>query len=541
MKSIIYRITLLESTLATMLDGDPNSAISFDFLPGSVLRGMVIMKYIRAKQGADPKWKFDAGDPEARRLFFDGNTRFLNGYILNEAGRRTLPTPQSWQRKKGQDSPLRDFAIVDLPEGDEFQWKGVKPSLSSCAHPEGEGDLENIPKVLLHGPEHNIAVHTARNRRFGRAMPNDKIKPGERKGAVYRYDSLADRQTFEAAIVCDKDSDTGSLLPLLKGEANLGGSRSGGYSRVKIEETIEEMGNWREVGGDLDNEADGKLIVTLLSDTLIRDSKGQLGVDLNEVAAAISARLGGLPLKLHKNKTFLRGREIGGFNRKWGLPLPQGLAVQMGSVLVFDKPNATLDQLKELEIQGIGERRTEGFGRLAVNWHTKEEWEVAPRLAKRESPVPVPINDPESKALALRIVNRMLRQRLDASLIQYANNLENRVKGPNKSQLSRFRKVIHDALLQPPVAGRQRLRQYVNKLGERQATRKLFNQELREWFESRINDDTKIWKEMGISDPNLPKVGVNVKADLNELAYEYNLRLLDAVLTRAAKKQKGDN
>ncbi len=58
---------------------------------------------------------------------------------------------------------------------------------------------------------------------------------------------------------------------------------------------------------------------------------------------------------------------IGGFNRKWGLPLPQALAVRMGSVLVFKDPGCDPTLLDDLEVRGIGERRAEGFGRIAFN------------------------------------------------------------------------------------------------------------------------------------------------------------------------------
>ena len=40
MNVINYQITLLEPTLVTALQGDPNSSVAFDYLPGSVLRGV---------------------------------------------------------------------------------------------------------------------------------------------------------------------------------------------------------------------------------------------------------------------------------------------------------------------------------------------------------------------------------------------------------------------------------------------------------------------------------------------------------------------
>jgi CRISPR-associated protein Csx10 len=369
MKVITYRITLLEPTLVTALDGDPNSAVAFDYLPGAVLRGAVIGQYLRANN-LGPN-QFDAAMPDARRLFFDGTTRYLNGYPL-EQNERALPTPQSWQQhkeevakqkpKEGLFASVFDFAMTPR-DHEKKQWQGVKPPFCCL----------NDDSIRLVKPERLITVHTARTRRFGRAMPPNKINPDEIPGAVYRYEALAAGQTFEAAVLCDDDADAATLLSLLEGETVLGGSRSGGYGQARID-NAKEVANWREVDSALTPDADGKLIVTLLSDALLRNSYGQLAVDPNVVTAALSKRLGVTLLPYQyadetqpKRWAFLRGTPVGGFNRKWGLPLPQAMAVKMGSVFVFHSPNCSEDELKELEEHGIGERRAEGFGRVAVN------------------------------------------------------------------------------------------------------------------------------------------------------------------------------
>src|SRR5713101_1236047 len=107
--------------LVTALDGDPNSAVAFNYLPGSVLRGAVIGKYLRAKNLTTDQ--FDAADPEEQRLFFDGMTRYLNGYLLDRQYKRTLPTPQSWQHKKGEETPLYDFAVESPDPLGKEQWQ----------------------------------------------------------------------------------------------------------------------------------------------------------------------------------------------------------------------------------------------------------------------------------------------------------------------------------------------------------------------------------------------------------------------------------
>src|SRR5205807_585423 len=86
MTIITYRVTLLEPTLVTSLQGDPNSGVAFDYLPGSVLRGAFIGKYLGSKSA-------DTGKNTLRRLFFDGTTRYLNGYPLDVYHHPSTPTP----------------------------------------------------------------------------------------------------------------------------------------------------------------------------------------------------------------------------------------------------------------------------------------------------------------------------------------------------------------------------------------------------------------------------------------------------------------
>jgi CRISPR-associated protein Csx10 len=523
MKVITYRITLLEPTLVTALDGDPNSAVAFSYLPGSVLRGAVIGKYLRQQKQTE----LDIAQPDVRRLFFDATTRYLNGYRLDRLNIRTLPTPASWQRQKGNERDIVDFAI-EPPDDDAPQWQGIGEPF--CTFTDNE--------VRLVQSDRHITVHTARNRRFGRAMPREEqIEP---PGAVYRYDALAAGQTFEAAILCDHETDVATLLPLLTGEVTLGGSRSSGYGRAKLENS-KECTDWREIGGTLLSDVDGKLITTFLSDVLLRDGHGQFVVDPNVVTAALSARLGVL---LRLQHAFLRGQAVGGFNRKWGLPLPQMLAIEKGSVFVYDTPSCDESRLKALEASGIGERRAEGFGRIAINWQTEATLQVdttatSPTLAT----VIIPSGSP-SVLLAQRMAERMLRQRLDERLLATANGYALR-NPPSNAQLSRLRNVIHNELMQSEP-NPQRIGEFLNNVRQRNTARKQYerarvgSEHLVDWLErTRQITSENEWKTLiGLRSDDSYKVG-GVEARLTEaLRTEYVLRFIDAVLARAAKAQR---
>lgn len=532
MKAITYRITLLEPTLVTALEGDPNEGVAFDYLPGSALRGAIIGKYLRVHRLTE----LDAADAEARRLFFDGTTRYLNGYPLDRLGVRTLPTPLSWQHEKGSETDIFDFA-VEMPDADDKQWQGVSQPFCSLAEHEDGGKR----KVRLVRPDRHIAIHTARTRRFGRAMPANVIDPsrGDVQGAVYRYDALAAGQTFEAVVICDNDADVGAILPLLEGEATLGGSRSGGYGRVSFHDA-KVLDEWRETGQPFVADVEGQLIITLLSDALLRDENGHFVVDPRVVTKAISQRLN---VQLRLQRAFLRGKVIGGFNRKWGLPLPQAMAVQMGSVFVFDKPTCDESKLHELEALGIGERRVDGFGRVAVNWHTEAELEVdTTPLSKRIQEVTIPPGS-DSERLLRQMVERMQRRRLDELLVAKVNKIEI-VNPPSNAQLSRLRNIVHDELMKE-APNPQRVLDFLSSIRKRSTARRQFERArvggktLIDWLEETLRSTEDEWKSLlGFRPTDARRVG-GIGADLTDaLRNEYLLRFIAAVLADAARKRR---
>ena len=234
-------------------------------MPGSVLRGIFIGKYLGSKPSNATENELapdDARDDTFRRLFLDGTTRYLNGYPLDRHDRPGLPVPASWQRVKGEEDSIFDFAVE--PREDTQQWQSVSGPFYTLA---------DDGKVRLIRPLRNVAVHTQRTARFGRAVrekgDNDqtsrkafKLEPDEIPGTVYRYDALAAGQVFEAAIICDHDEDEKTLRNLIGGHVTLGGSRSGGYGRAKISLVTDSNSDWNPIG-DADDLPPGKLVVTL--------------------------------------------------------------------------------------------------------------------------------------------------------------------------------------------------------------------------------------------------------------------------------------
>jgi len=390
MNGFTYTLTLLEPVLANSLGGEPNSANSLFYIPGGLVRGAAINAYTGKK---------DAGDNDFRRLFLDGSVRFLNAYPVSENG-RALPTPLQYKKPK---------------------------------YFEG-GDLSTIKGKEVHALEEvwQINVHTQRDAEAGHAK--------EEAGAVYRYISLPAGLILEGAVLADELTDAEKIKKLLN-EAKtilLGKARTAGYGTAKIE--IKDL-TLNEINENLDGKLSG-FTLTLLSPAIVRDENRQPTLD---ISIALSARLG---VKVEVKESSRRGDVVGGFNRTWGLPLPQVTAIAAGSVFKVTA-SVEADKLIKLQETGIGERRAEGFGRVMVNQYLPniekdDPWPdpVAVTMAKSEKSDSLPEN-PTAKLM----VSRLARKDLDEKVIHTARQMTEAYNGniPN-SQLSRWRVVIRTAI-----------------------------------------------------------------------------------------------
>lgn len=527
MIAITYTISLEGPLLATMLGGDPNSGISYPYIPGSMIRGMLIARHESHEELAINN----------RALFFSGQVRFLHAYPadLNRAEwQRGLPVPASWRKKKNRISKqgiIEDWALFEDIES-ETELKEDADPISG-----GFGWLDE-ERVTTRSPERQIAIHTQRSRGPGRATGND--------GAVYRYEALAAGQHFAGVIICESDSLAKQIKDLLAEEvAYLGGVQTAGYGRIRLSNVSVHMSaneSWHEYNGDVEEIATGeKLVITLLSDTILRDDYGAVHTDL---VATLN-----LPLELQS--AFKQINIIGGFNRTWGLPLPQTQALGAGSVFACRATETiTQEQIEELLARGVGERRTEGFGRLAFNWQTEERltqyslWPQTTNLPQLEVP-----NETENpvRQLAQRMVNRRQRQQLDQALLKAVRSLNIKLPPPN-SQLSGIRIIARHALQEGNLSRISNL--FKEKIDDednpnviKQRARVKFERarlekdvRLNDWLVELADDPETVWTKLG-----QPQSTLGTVKPAHDLAAEYAVRLIDAVLGQAMNQRRNQD
>jgi CRISPR-associated protein Csx10 len=501
-----------EPILVTSFQGDPNSDISYSYLPGSAIRGALIGRYLHLYP---PLNEDIVDDPAIRRLFFEDSTRFLNAYLyIEELNQRSLPTPQSWRQLKDQENCVIDLSSSEAADDEEESLERVGAKFCSV-----------LPEtVYLHQEQRRINIHHNQQDRHNRATKNNK--------QIYKYESLEKGQTFQAVILCERGED-GQILQQLLGQSpmlRIGGSQTAGYGKVRVSSNIDvsKSSDWQEVDIPVDDrDHSGICRITLLSDVIMCNDSGQYVV---EPPTELIADLLRIPMP-SQPIIYMNGITVGGFNRKWGLPLPQVCAIAAGSIFVYDNLNLTTEQIQQLEWHGIGERRNEGFGRVAVNWLLDiRKFHIGELQLNSPDEIP-PLT--KSTQLAREMATRLLRQQLEQMLEQEVNKW--RLSGNiSNSQLSRLILVVNQALQE---SNNDLVKNFLNNLKSTAKTQfegaKISDRSLKQKCLDWLQDAQ--W--LGTDIPSVVIAGETATVNEN-LRQEYTLRLIRAVAKKFTKATK---
>jgi CRISPR-associated protein Csx10 len=552
MKVILYRIYLEQPLLATQMQGDPNSSVSFDYIPGSLMRGMLVNRYIERHKLAETDI---LSNPDCRRLFFSGETRYLHAYPLTSNEHRSLPTPLSLFKHKTAEFENKSMVsiynmgheeLTDEERQDAEEEEALKSVNQNFWLPTDESNI-NLYKV-----QHQLAVHVFRQRSKGRAT--------REQGAVFQYDALAPGQWFAGVILVDTDADATTIGDLLQPDiAWMGRSRSANYGQVRITLDPNIKSDWREIGSTYQSiSAKSYVTLTLLSDTLLRDQDGQPVATLAHQPIAheptsedsrllledtiLSAYLG-VRVLIDCNHSFTASIQVGGFNRAWRLPLQQTYALRAGSVIVLETQEALdISTIRHLEQQGIGERRAEGYGRIVFNYDLDIQLDAhfGELFSQREETKAL---SPTAQTLAQRMAKQLLEQQVEQGItlfvrdevIQRAGVIDNM---PKNSQLGRLRVPVRRALITNDLAVvRVELDQFESTARRQFENARIQNVSLWDWLNDLLMEPDMVWNKIALSDDQLPAIAGHKAEKDDALASNTVLRLIEAVLTAPARER----
>jgi CRISPR-associated protein Csx10 len=157
----------------------------------------------------------------------------------------------------------------------------------------------------------------------------------------------------------------------LDGKVRIGTSKKDDYGLARI-----ELGTPKPFQAKSETNSK-RLIVYLASDVMLRNGnlrQTNLVEDLaTELSKTLNAKLTEAKAENGLLSSIIQVRRIESWQTSWGFPRPTLTLMQAGSVVVFEVQGNETEgadfesKLKELEKNGIGERRGEGYGQIIFN------------------------------------------------------------------------------------------------------------------------------------------------------------------------------
>lgn len=417
---VLFNLTLRRPLLiADRARGDWVTS-SLSYIPGSVILGACAARWLASKQCADPSI-----EPDFRRLFLDGSTRWLNAYPLDGSA-RSLPVPLCWRLNRS------DTVILDTlhPESGELldnpdvarEWVGLDEGQYSTS-------TATCERVRLISPARTSRMHHERDRELGRS----------KGGELFVHDALDAGQTFASAVLCEDGETAAAISAMLAGATlEFGRSRTatyGGGVEITDLRSVSAL-DWSERQTVSDVRA-----LVLTSDYLGRSGTGapDPGAILDELATELGLSRDALDFPDRD----LRGRVVHGQVGRWQMPRPAHVALAAGSVIALPTDGAIdAKRLSALLWRGVGERRAEGFGRICLLDVAEEAQRNLDKQAPPKQSTVVEYRCSED-ALMLQSVRRWVcLSHLRAEMAGSGNALGARLRAASPSLVARIRQAV---------------------------------------------------------------------------------------------------
>jgi len=206
-------------------------------------------------------------------------------------------------------------------------------------------------------------------------VKDEMQRPEEEVGGVFSYEAIKAETKLRAetwlksSLVEKIEAARPQWLAALNREHRLGRSKKDDYGLIEL--TVEPLDT--ALATNMDNTVEGELTVWLISDLLLRDERLRSTASIEQLKKTLERELDvTLTWREDGAKKLLpylsRQNRTDSWHVGWGLPRPSLVGLAAGTCVVF-KVTGKLDEnkLAELEREGVGERRAEGYGRIRFN------------------------------------------------------------------------------------------------------------------------------------------------------------------------------
>jgi CRISPR-associated protein Csx10 len=337
---------------------------SLDFIPGTLVRGALAAKWLR---GGKP-------DNDFKDIFTGDKVAFGNLFIQ---GAKPVPL-SAFSCKyhsgfKGDQHGIRDILLSLIKEienkiqiPDEYQRCTYLEDGKPCHAPMkkfGGYYLKDISKASFNSKnvEKRLIFHTALSHITETAL----------EGALYSQEVVEDGQNFRGEIWIYDSALQKKLFDFIKKQdfIHIGSDKSIGLGKFEISlDMINEIIDKKKIQSRIlefnkrlgINNGKTYFSITLQSDAIITDrfQRYKTFIESEDMGIQNAEPVHGIA----------RSRLIQGWNAMARIPKEDAIAIEKGSVFVFsaNNQNDLIDGLYNAEVNGIGRRKGEGFGRLTV-------------------------------------------------------------------------------------------------------------------------------------------------------------------------------
>jgi len=419
MKKVKYTIRTLSPVVISSESGNQFMVPTKEYIPGIVILGALAVKYINKNKLDSYFQQAKPDDPNFLNWFINGAISYSNGYkvdkIHNTADNSvkdyaTIPLPFSVQHLKNDEKEIYDLLNFSCEEQ-------TKPF-------GGYG-------VLTDGKLFKTIVHKSTDPHHER----DYTTGAPKKGIFFNYESISAFQTFEGTI-WGKENIINNFFEFFKSTNNLriGRSKTSEYSVVEFNLSDDSESSSNEI--KLDD--DGKISLTFLSNFIIYNDNGFPTCQFSDLEKYLTTVLSG---KVTIEKAFLRSEEVENYVSVWKLKKPSEISFQSGSCLLLKIDKDAVDQLAKLQNEGIGERKHEGFGRIAFGLQNSKKLD-AHNFHVELHPKPTSNKIPELvKETTLRVCKDYLLKSVEVEALELVNRNAKQLREDKKissSQISRL-------------------------------------------------------------------------------------------------------
>jgi CRISPR-associated Csx10 family RAMP protein len=365
-------ITLEEKAIFSKNLSPGNIYYSFDYIPGSVLWGMCASLFPKSDMQ-----KF-------YETFFQDKVIFTNLYPFIGADIVALPLPLStfgckhrpgWTERSviSEKHKFYDYLLgISKIDGKCQKCSSEKKSFTNGFY------YKKGNTYYSYNTEKTIDMHN---------HIDDELQTTKTIDGLYSYEVLTKGQKFIGYILLhgewDEFKEINGLIDSIKNgrRISIGKGRNNGYGSSTISFIFDESykldSNKRLYISDKLDLSKNKhdFTLTLLSDLFFKDNYGNYFTYIDEILLSniLNNRLitNFKPEEFKLIRSFCRSKEIDGFNIKHNLPKNKMIGLQKGSAFYFDYIGSEYSKLNErlleIESNGVGIRKSEGYGIVAIN------------------------------------------------------------------------------------------------------------------------------------------------------------------------------